>query len=86
MTELRIQRVSFEDDHIVVNFSDTKQVRIPLTHFPRLHSATPEQRNQWSLIGRGKGIHWEAAAEDLSLENFLTAYSRSQKGEYARSP
>ena len=85
MTELRIQRISFEDDHIVVNFSDTKRLRIPLARFPRLHSATTEQRNRWSLIGRGKGVHWEGVDEDLSVENFLTAHSRNQKGGYARS-
>jgi len=33
--------------------------------------ATPEERNNWRLIGRGHGIHWEDIDEDISVEGLL---------------
>ena len=80
MTELRIQKVRFENEDIVVIFSDAKELRIAVACFPRLQSASIEQRNGWQLIGRGNGVHWEGLDEDLSVENFLTAYSQSNQG------
>jgi Protein of unknown function (DUF2442) len=82
MNELRIESVGFDHNHVTVRFTDAKQLRISLAHFPRLQSATAEERNSWELIGRGRGVHWEAADEDLSVENFLTAYSRERTGKY----
>ncbi|HKF39315.1 MAG TPA: DUF2442 domain-containing protein [Ktedonobacteraceae bacterium] len=38
---------------------------------PRLHHATAEQRQQWELIGQGRGIHWEAIDEDISVAGLL---------------
>jgi Protein of unknown function (DUF2442)/Domain of unknown function (DUF4160) len=36
-----------------------------------LRDATPEQRQHWRLIGRGIGIHWEDADEDISVASLL---------------
>jgi hypothetical protein len=59
MTELRVAKIDCNDEELIVDFTDAKQLRIPLVHFPRLRAATPGQRNEWSLIGRGRGVHWE---------------------------
>ena len=83
MNELRIKSVAFDQDHLTVRFTDAKELRISLAHFPRLRCANAEARNAWELIGRGRGVHWEIADEDLSVENFLTAYSRDRTGNYA---
>ena len=83
MSDLRIHRVSFSDDSMVVTFSDERSVAVPVSYFPRLNASAPAQREQWQLIGRGLGVHWEAIDEDLSVENILMAYSRSKAGEYA---
>lgn len=82
MNELRIAKISFQGDDLVVDFAAEKCLRIPLIHFPRLRAATAAQRSDWSLIGRGRGIHWETLDEDLSVENLLTAYSQSKRGDY----
>ncbi len=42
-----------------------------LVWYPRLLSATPEQREQWEVCGGGYGIHWEEIDEDLSTEGLL---------------
>jgi hypothetical protein len=85
MNDLRIQRVSFPSDSMTVEFSDGRTVSVPLSYFPRLQTASPSERSQWQLIGRGLGIHWEPVDEDLSVENILLAYSRTKKDEYARA-
>jgi hypothetical protein len=83
MNELRVARISFDGEELIVDFTDAKRLAIPLVHFPRLRAATSAQRDNWSLIGRGRGVHWETVDEDLSVENLLTAYSRSKSSDYA---
>ena len=47
--------VAFTDDELVVTLADGRSVSAPLEWFPRLLRATPAQRTNWSLIGRGVG-------------------------------
>ena len=35
-----------------------------------MHS-TEQERNDWRLIGKGQGIHWEDIDEDISIEGLL---------------
>jgi hypothetical protein len=85
MSDLRIQRLSFSGDFVNVVFSDDRSVAVPLSYFQRLQAAQPAQREQWQLIGRGIGVHWETLDEDLSVENILLAYSRSKVDAYAHA-
>lgn len=85
MNDLRIQRVSFPRESLTVEFSDGRAISVPLHYFPRLQAASPAQREEWQLIGRGLGVHWDSVDEDLSVENILLAYSRTRKEEYARA-
>ena len=63
--------VSFTDDELVVTLADARRVSAPLEWFPRLLQATPAQRANWRLIGRGVGIHWEDVDEDISVRSLL---------------
>ena len=63
--------VTFTDDELVVTLADGRSVSAPLEWFPRLLRATPAQRTNWSLIGRGVGIHWEDVDEDISVRSLL---------------
>lgn len=63
--------VSFTADTFRVTLEDGRELSIPLAWFPRLLHGTPEQREQWELIGRGQGIHWEALDEDISINGLL---------------
>lgn len=85
MDELRIHHLTFSADSMSVNFSDERSVAVPLSSFPRLHATLPSEREQWQLIGRGLGVHWESLLEDLCVENVLLAYSRSKTSEYAHA-
>ncbi|MGD0088878.1 MAG: DUF2442 domain-containing protein [Planctomycetota bacterium] len=83
--KLRIHRVSFSGETMVVRFSDERKLAVPLSSFPRLQAASAAERKEWVLIGRGLGVHWESVDEDLSVENILLAYSRQRKDVYAQA-
>jgi len=85
MSELRIHNVSFSGVTMIIRFSDGREISLPVSYFSTLESASPAERDRWSLIGRGLGVHWEAMDEDLSVENILTAYSRHHKAAYAHA-
>jgi hypothetical protein len=84
MNDLRIKSVSFSDRTLNVEFTDRRCIDLPLEFFAKLNIATPLERAQWRLIGKGLGVHWELLDEDVSLENLLLACSRSKRGAYAQ--
>ena len=53
------ESVTVTEDTLSVDLSDGRTISVPLTWFPRLVHATPEERSHWRLIGKGQGIHWE---------------------------
>ena len=63
--------VAFTDSEIVVTLADARRISAPLEWFPRLLRATPAQRANWRLVGRGVGIHWEDVDEDVSVRSLL---------------
>ena len=62
------------DDRITVSYDDGRVVSLPLEWYPRLQRATPAQRRNWELIGRGYGVHWPDVDEDLSAEGLLQGW------------
>ncbi len=67
------ENVRFTDDAMIVMLADGREVSVPLEWFPRLREATPEQRDNWRLIARGIGIHWEDIDEDIAVTTLLRA-------------
>src|ERR687895_290493 len=65
------ESVTVTEDTLSVDLSDGRTISVPLTWFPRLVHATPEERSNWRLIGKGHGIHWEDLDEDISVEGLL---------------
>lgn len=65
------ENVTVTEDTLSVDLSDGRTISVPLAWFPRLVHATPDERNNWRLIGTGQGIHWEAIDEDISVEGLL---------------
>jgi len=64
--------ITVTEDTLSIDLSDGRTISVPLTWFPRLLYARPEERNNWRLIGKGHGIHWEDIDEDISVEGLLT--------------
>ena len=64
-------RVTVSDDTLSVELADGRTIAAPLAWYPRLAHATAEERSSWRLIGGGRGIHWPAVDEDVSVANLL---------------
>ena len=67
----KAEDVRVTNDSLIVDLSDGRTISVPLEWFPRLVHSTPEERSNWRLIGRGRGIHWEEIDEDISVEGLL---------------
>jgi hypothetical protein len=63
--------VAVSDDTLSVELADGRTIAAPLAWYPRLTHATAEERRSWRLIGGGRGIHWPAVDEDVSVANLL---------------
>ena len=66
------ENVTITEDTLSVDLSDGRTISVPLAWFPRLLQSAPEERNNWRLIGKGRGIHWEDIDEDISVEGLLS--------------
>lgn len=68
---LKVRSVWFNAEKVYFDFQDGRTMGAPLVWFPRLQNATEAQRQNWRLIGRGYGVHWEELDEDLSAEGMF---------------
>lgn len=66
-----IENVLITDDTLTVELSDGRTLSVPLAWFPRLLHASPAERRNWRLVGRGHGVHWDDLDEDISIEGLL---------------
>ena len=65
------ESLSVTEDTLAVDLSDGRTISVPLAWYPRLYHASPSELNNWRLIGKGHGIHWEDLDEDISVEGLL---------------
>jgi hypothetical protein len=73
--------VEVTDDSISVQLHDGRTVTAPLSWYPRLNHATPDERRDWALIGAGSGIHWPQLDEDISIESLLAGRRSAERPE-----
>lgn len=60
-----------DKERLHAEFHDGRIVSVPLSWYPRLENASPEQRARWKLVGQGYGIHWPDMDEDISADMIL---------------
>ena len=65
------QNVRVTRDSLHVELSDGRSISVPLVWYPRLLHASLEERKNWRLIGKGRGIHWADVDEDISVEGLI---------------
>jgi len=63
--------VTVSGETLTVQLSDGRAISVPVTWYPRLAHGTPPERQHWQLIGKGRGIHWPALDEDVSVDALL---------------
>jgi len=67
----RATQVRFSDARLIVSLADGRELSVPLSWFPRLANATPNEQAYWELIGQGVGIHWPDGDEDILVPRLL---------------
>jgi hypothetical protein len=67
----KAHHVWLTEDMLYVRLEDGREIGVPLEWFPKLVKATPEERNNWRLIGKGIGIHWADIDEDISVKKLF---------------
>ena len=70
-TEALAQAVEFDDAMMKVSLTDGRVLSVPLAWFPRLSSASPEQRARCQIGAGGRGLHWDELDEDLSVAGLM---------------
>ena len=72
-------------DTLSVELTDGRTIAVPLAWYPRLWHGTAAERNSWRLIAKGRGIHWPALDEDISVDNLLAGQpSAESQGSFKK--
>lgn len=66
--DIKIKKLWFDDEKVFILTDDDRTLWQSLLWYPRLKSATDEQRNAYEIDSFG--IRWEELDEDMSLESF----------------
>jgi hypothetical protein len=80
----RVADVRSDEHSLSVDLMDGRTITVPLAWYPRLQTATPEQRRNWQKCGAGYGIHWPDVDEDLSTEGLLRG-DPAPRGSYLQA-
>jgi len=71
-SEPRMMAMDVTEDLITAELEDGRTISVPLAWSWRLSEATPEQRNNFEIIGNGEGAHWPDIDEDISIRGMLS--------------
>lgn len=63
--------VAFDDALMHVTLTDGRIIGVPLIWFPLLHTATPDEREQYEIGTGGRSLHWPDLDEDISVAHLL---------------
>jgi len=67
----RAVTIWFDRGKIFLELQDGREVGVPLSHYPRLAHAGPEDLADWEMDDGGSSIHWPRLDEDLSVAGLL---------------
>ncbi|MDP2832581.1 MAG: DUF2442 domain-containing protein [Pseudomonadota bacterium] len=76
--------VSVSEDTLSVDLRDGRSISVPVDWYPRLANGSTKERNNWSLIGPGVGIHWEELDEDISTLGLIEGKPSNEGQESLR--
>jgi hypothetical protein len=70
-SDSRIKAFEVTDESLTAYLVDGRVISVPLAWSWRLSEATPEQRNNFEILGDGQGVHWPDVDEDISATGML---------------
>jgi hypothetical protein len=68
---VRASPIEVTDEAITAHLLDGRTISVPLVWSWRLVAGTPQQRQNYQIIGGGEGVHWPDVDEDLSVRGML---------------
>ena len=71
MTIPTIRHLRFDDQRIVFELNDEREVSLPIAQSARLSAATAAERAQWTIGHLGQYVHWPAIDEDIAIWDVL---------------
>jgi hypothetical protein len=74
LTEISISPavdVSVSDELLTVKLADGREISVPTAWYPRLANGTAKERSKWTISYSGRGLHWEALDEDISVKGLI---------------
>lgn len=77
-TEPAAIQVTITDEKLVVELADGRGISIPLAWYPRLLHGSPEERQNWQLLGEGYAIEWPDLDEHIGVEGLLAGRRSSE--------
>jgi hypothetical protein len=66
-----VANVTLTEEKLTVDLDDGRSIVIPLEWYPRLLCASPNERNNWQLLGDGYAIEWPDLDEHIGIEGLL---------------
>ena len=70
-TEPIVANVAVAEEKLVVDLDDGRRLLVPLDWYPRLLHASPEERDNWQLLGDGYAVEWPDLDEHIGIEGLL---------------
>ena len=70
-TEPLVTTVTVTDEKLIIDLVDGRSLAIPLSWYPRLIHASPQERQNWQLLGDGYAIEWLDLDEHIGIEGLL---------------
>ncbi len=69
--EPKVINAKVTEESIFAQLADGRTISVPLVWSWRLSEATPEQRENFDILGSGQGIHWPDIDEDISATGYV---------------
>ncbi len=63
--------VRFIDSMLYVTLRDGREIGVPLSRFPWLANATPNQRAGWHIEPHGFAIYWDALDDGIEVDHLM---------------
>lgn len=69
--QLLVSNVEVNNAFIIFEMADGRRIEAPLWWYPRLASASQEQRKAWEILPFGDAVGWEEIDEYISAKALI---------------
>ena len=77
--------VNVDEDSFTVFLTDGGKLKVPFQRFPRLLTASREQRQAVRISASGAGLRWDQLDEDISVSELMRDAARRHRDERLNS-